>query len=36
MEARDLGFARSKGIIPALIRFFDKGRFSHVAIAYSE
>lgn len=36
MKAGDLVFVRSKGIIPSLIRFFDKGRFSHVAIAYSD
>lgn len=36
MKAGDLVFVRTKGILPALIRFFDKGRFNHVAIAYSE
>lgn len=35
MEAGDLIFVRTKGIIPALIRFFDKGRFNHTCIAYS-
>jgi hypothetical protein len=36
MKAGDLIFVRTKGVLPTLIRFFDKGRFSHVAIAYSE
>jgi hypothetical protein len=36
MKAGDLIFVRTKGVLPTLIRFFDKGRFNHVAIAYSE
>lgn len=35
MQAGDLIFVRGKGIIPSLIRLFDKGQFSHVAIAVS-
>jgi hypothetical protein len=36
MEAGDLVFVREKGIIPSIIRFFDKGKFNHVAVAYSD
>ena len=36
MKAGDLVFVRTKGIIPSIIRYFDKGKFNHVAIAYSE
>ena len=33
METGDLVFVRENGPIARLIRFFDKGRFNHVAIA---
>lgn len=36
MEAGDLVFVREKGIIPSIIRFFDKGKFNHVAIAIDD
>jgi hypothetical protein len=36
MQAGDLVFVRDKGIIPTLIRFFDPGRFNHVAVAVSD
>lgn len=36
MKAGDLVFVRSRGLIPRIIRLFDKGKFNHVAIALSE
>lgn len=35
MNKGNLVFVRGKGIIPALIRYFDKGQFNHVALAVS-
>jgi Permuted papain-like amidase enzyme, YaeF/YiiX, C92 family len=36
MKAGDVIFVRGTSIISRLVRFFDKGKFSHVAIAISE
>lgn len=36
MRAGDVVFVRGNSIISKLIRLFDKGRFSHVAIAVSD
>ncbi|MDQ0976604.1 hypothetical protein QFZ31_006656 [Neobacillus niacini] len=36
MKAGDIIFVRGTGIISRLVRFFDKGKFSHVAIAVSD
>lgn len=33
MQAGDLVFVREQGLIPDVIRYFDKGKFNHVAIA---
>lgn len=35
-QTGDVVFVRGKGTIPSLIRFFDKGRFNHVAVFISE
>lgn len=36
MKAGDIVFVRGTSIISKIIRLFDKGKFSHVAIAISE
>lgn len=36
MRAGDVVFVRGNSIVSKAIRFFDKGRFSHVAIAVSD
>lgn len=36
MKKGDIVFAQGKGLIGKTIRFFDKGKFSHVAIAVSD
>lgn len=36
METGDIIFVRNNSIISKIIRFFDKGRFSHCAIAISK
>lgn len=36
MKAGDIVFVRGKTLISKLVRIFDKGEFSHVAIAVSE
>lgn len=35
MQAGDIVFVRGKGFVSNLIRFFDKGEFTHVSIAVS-
>lgn len=36
IETGDIIFVRGNGILSKLVRFFDKGEFSHVAIAVSD
>lgn len=36
MQAGDIVFVRSKGVLPTLIRLWDKGYYSHVAVAVSD
>lgn len=36
MKAGDILFVRGKGFISNAVRYFDKGDFSHVAVAVSE
>jgi hypothetical protein len=36
MKAGDIIFVRGNSLLSRIIRFFDKGEFSHVAIAVSE
>lgn len=36
MKTGDVVFVREKGIIPSIIRFFDRGKFNHVAIFVSD
>jgi hypothetical protein len=36
MQTGDIVFVREKGLIPSIIRFFDKGKFNHVAIFVSD
>lgn len=36
MKAGDIVFVRGTSIISKIVRFFDKGKFSHVAIAVNE
>lgn len=36
MQAGDLIFVGESGLIPDIIRYFDKGKFDHVAIAVDE
>jgi IS4 transposase len=36
MKTGDVVFVRSEGILPELIRFFDKGKFNHVVFFISD
>lgn len=36
VKAGDIVFVRNRGLISSLIRFFDKGHFSHVCVAVSD
>lgn len=36
MEIGNIIFVREKGIIPSIIRFFDKGKFNHVCLCVGD